>query len=213
MKPTSSERLPDGRVAFSWGDEGRTVSIAPPGRERSYSTMGPYGGEPHLDMYAAAAMALLTKDVRTVLDVPCGCGYGADLLSKAGWNVVGVDMDESVVEFARNRAPRATIFEGNLLSIGASLGAAFDAVVCVEGIEHVDPEACAVQLAGCLRPGGYLYVTTPDKAQSKGDNPFHVRELTREDLENVLGNAGFDRLKWLSTPDSATLVALARVES
>lgn len=42
------------------------------------------------------------------------------------------------------------------------VGCAFDGVICTEVLEHLrDPRACLREVERVLRPGGYLYITSP----------------------------------------------------
>ena len=67
----------------------------------------------------------------------------------------------------------------------------FDAAVCVEVIEHVrEDEAFLRQITRVLKPGGLLYLTTPNGDYIRNDppdyNPDHVRHYTRQALTDLL---------------------------
>jgi 2-polyprenyl-6-hydroxyphenyl methylase/3-demethylubiquinone-9 3-methyltransferase len=100
-----------------------------------------------------------------VVDVGCGGGLMAEGLVKAGAQVVAIDLAQPMIDVARLHA------EGEGLSIdyrcmsAESLlqqnAASFDVVTCMEMLEHVpDPGATLRALAGLLRPGGHLFVST-----------------------------------------------------
>jgi 2-polyprenyl-3-methyl-5-hydroxy-6-metoxy-1,4-benzoquinol methylase len=48
-----------------------------------------------------------------VVDLGCGSGIMADLLPDAGFEVVGIDFSESLVEMARKRVPEAVFRVGS----------------------------------------------------------------------------------------------------
>ncbi|HET6384200.1 MAG TPA: class I SAM-dependent methyltransferase [Armatimonadota bacterium] len=69
--------------------------------------------------------------------------------------------------------------------------ASFDGVVSVEVIEHVpEDELFVSQIERVLKPGGWLYLTTPNGDYVKNVppdyNPDHVRHYTRQQLEDLL---------------------------
>lgn len=69
--------------------------------------------------------------------------------------------------------------------------ASYDAVVCVEVIEHVEEDAVFVQnISRVLSKGGWAYFTTPNgdfiKNEGPGKNPDHVRHYSRQELHTLL---------------------------
>jgi SAM-dependent methyltransferase len=70
--------------------------------------------------------------------------------------------------------------------------AAFDVVVCLEALEHVEKqEALVAGIRRVFTEDGVLILSTPDRetynAQIHEPNPFHVRELDRAQLLDLLG--------------------------
>lgn len=68
---------------------------------------------------------------------------------------------------------------------------AYDAVVCVEVIEHVEADALFVEnIAKVIKPSGWAYFTTPNgdyiKNEGPGKNPDHVRHYTKDELHTLL---------------------------
>ena len=134
----------------------------------------------HLHRYALAG--LIARD-KVVLDIACGEGYGARLLSSVAKSVIGVDIDEQSVAHAtlRYHAPNLVFRHGNCLGIPAEDNV-FDLIVCFETIEHVeDHEAVYREFSRVLSPSGVLFVSCPEKATYSDApgyvNPFHKHEL------------------------------------
>src|SRR6185369_15859003 len=50
-----------------------------------------------------------------VVDLGCGSGIWARELSRAGYNVLGIDISPAMIEIARKRVPRAQFQTGSLL--------------------------------------------------------------------------------------------------
>jgi SAM-dependent methyltransferase len=71
-----------------------------------------------------------------VLDLCCGTGQMAQILSEQGFNVVGLDGSESILSFARQNAPKAHFILGDARSF--TLDASVDAIVSVfDSLNHV----------------------------------------------------------------------------
>ncbi len=102
---------------------------------------------------------------RRVLDVGCGGGLLAEALCRQGATVTAVDMAPSMIEVAQLHAAEAGLAidyrvqdAGQLLANPAER---FDVVCCMEMLEHVpDPAAVLAMLAGLVKPGGDLFVST-----------------------------------------------------
>jgi 2-polyprenyl-6-hydroxyphenyl methylase/3-demethylubiquinone-9 3-methyltransferase len=100
-----------------------------------------------------------------VADVGCGGGLLSEALARAGANVTGIDLGEAVIEVARLHLHESDLKVDYRVQSSAALAAAepaaFDAVCCMELIEHVpDPASLVADLAALLKPGGRLFVST-----------------------------------------------------
>ena len=127
-----------------------------------------------------------------VLDVACGEGYGSHLLATSARAVEGVDIDSGTVSHAteRYRAPNLKFQCADVLALPFN-DAHFDRVVCFETLEHLhDHEGLVNELKRVLKPEGLLILSSPNKASSSDedahDNPFHCKELYRDELEALL---------------------------
>jgi 2-polyprenyl-3-methyl-5-hydroxy-6-metoxy-1,4-benzoquinol methylase len=85
---------------------------------------------------------------RSVLDAGCGTGRVAIELARQGIDVVGVDLDASMIEEARRRAPGQTWLETDLVDL--SLGREFDVVVLAGNVPlFARPGTQAALVASC----------------------------------------------------------------
>jgi SAM-dependent methyltransferase len=118
----------------------------------------------------------------SVLDAGCGTGRVAIELARRGLEVVGVDKDRSMLDVARERAPRITWIEADLVAL--DLGRRFDVVVMAGNVllfvapgteaavvartaAHVEPGGALV--AGFqLQPGGYDLTAFDEAAAAAG---------------------------------------------
>ena len=99
-----------------------------------------------------------------ILDVGCGGGLISEPLARMGARVTGLDPGVETIEAARRHAA------GQSLDIDYRVGRVedltsqkqpFDAVVCLEVVEHVpDPAAFLSTCAALLRPGGQMLLST-----------------------------------------------------
>jgi SAM-dependent methyltransferase len=98
-----------------------------------------------------------------LLEVGCGRGELLGLLSLPGWRLAG--LEPSPAAAARARANGLEVREEPLERTTLSPGA-FDAVLAVSVLEHLDdPGLAADLLARLLAPGGVLVVEVPDSAR------------------------------------------------
>ena len=101
---------------------------------------------------------------REVLDLGCAGGFMAEALDDRGARVTGIDPAADAIAAARAHAAqtgreiRYDVGVGEALPYG---DASFDAVVCVDVLEHVqDLSLVLSQVARTLRPGGLFLFDT-----------------------------------------------------
>ena len=88
----------------------------------------------------------------SVLDAGCGTGRVAIELGRRGIDVVGVDVDPSMLATARTRAPFLRFEEGDLADPALDLGRTFDLVVMAGNVPlFTRPGTEAALVAGCAR--------------------------------------------------------------
>ncbi|MGO8754062.1 MAG: methyltransferase domain-containing protein [Gallionellaceae bacterium] len=153
----------------------------------------------HWHRYALARQLSIRA---TVLDVASGEGYGAAMLAENAARVVGVDISPDAVRHARNRYGE----RANLGFVTASCDnlpfadASFDLAVSFETIEHIETQQEFIaELARVLRADGVLILSSPNKRTYSDahdyHNEFHVRELYRNELEDLLRGT-FPHISW-----------------
>ncbi len=100
-----------------------------------------------------------------VLDVGCGGGDFLAGIAPAAGRVVGVEWSSPAV--ARARAQGLDVREGDLAGVAAEFAGGFDAVCAFHVLEHLqEPSGFLGSLRRCLRPGGSLYLSVPNRMRS-----------------------------------------------
>lgn len=138
-----------------------------------------------------------------LLDV--GCANGAFMLQMRGmgWEVEGIDFDRRALEHARRAGLNARA--GTIADVDPAT-ACFDAITLGHVIEHLhDPRVALVHLRRLLRPGGMLWMATPN-IESLGhrrygrnwfglDPPRHLVLFSHQALVWLLADVGFARVE------------------
>ena len=130
-----------------------------------------------------------------VLDVACGQGVLARTLAERGFEAVGVDASERLIELARKRAarlsPRPEFHVGDARALGELGLEPFDRAACIMALSNVDPlEPVFAACARLLRAGGAFVAVIPHPAfriprrsrwEWDHDEAGHVRQSRRID--------------------------------
>ncbi len=100
-----------------------------------------------------------------VLDVGCGGGLLSEALAKEGAQVVAIDLAPELVKVARlHRLESGVEVDYRVQAVEAladEAPASFDAITCMEMLEHVpDPAAIIAACERLLKPGGRLFLST-----------------------------------------------------
>ena len=112
--------------------------------------------------YVAARMPLAGA---RVLDVGCGGGLLSEALARQGAQVTAIDLAPELVKVARlHRLESGLEVDYRVQSVedlAAEAPGSFDAITCMEMLEHVPrPGAILEACATLLKPGGKLFLST-----------------------------------------------------
>lgn len=105
-----------------------------------------------------------------VLEVGCGAGFMAIVLAQRGFRVCAVDSVEDMVELARQHAAEHGVIESLTLDVGDVYALAFedesfDLVIAIGVIPWLErPERAIQEMTRVARPGGYVILTTANRA-------------------------------------------------
>ncbi len=103
---------------------------------------------------------------KQVVDVGCGGGILSDAMARRGAQVLGIDLATKALRVAQLHAieaatPRVEYREVAVETLADELPGHFDAVTCMEMLEHVPDPASVVSACGRLvRAGGWVFFST-----------------------------------------------------
>lgn len=173
----------------------------------------------HQERYIFAAQHISMIDDSNCLNCvgDMSCGYGESTLflqkklegkGKKIVSMIGVDIDESSISHAnRNKISPQTFVckDMSTLDFPCDLGKLgfrdFDAITCLETVEHVSPAENATVLLKNLNfllqsKDGILIVSSPNRryfanSRYKPYSPFHIQELNLTEFSDILDRTGF----------------------
>ena len=140
----------------------------------------------HLARYQFALKHTLSDHL--ILDVPCGTGYGSNILASNNSRVHGVDINADAIDHAIEFFLRDNIsyHVGNMENLGDLFteDQIFDRIVSFEGIEHIaNPDNFLKESVRLLKKDGLLIISTPRKPHG---SPHHIVEYSQDEFEALL---------------------------
>ena len=109
-----------------------------------------------------------------VLDAPAGAGAISRLLAKRGHDVIAFEINER--EFA---AKEVSLVTGDMNRPLPFRNESFAYVVCMDGIEHLENPYFAIrEFARILKPGGELFISTPNISAFRSRARYFLRAST-----------------------------------
>lgn len=146
-----------------------------------------------------------------ILDVGCGPGGESNFFVQNGFDGVGIDISDSILQIAKKNVPNAEFMNMNLLNLEFKENE-FDGIWCCRTLIHIPKKETENALDGMkkvLKPGGILcacivssgdskeYITnsTYTPSDKTGTVKLFFREYGDGELEGELKEAGFKILK------------------
>lgn len=163
--------------------------------EQNYLTMTGEAGREHSlskpfsDSYCGSNLAsigtiiaLLPEPPARILDMGCGGGWTSIFFAKRGYEVVGQDISQDMVDLANTNKTRQGI--GSHISFvcsdyeHSSFEEEFDAVVFYDCLHHAEDERAALASAyRALKPGGILITHEPGEGHSVAPGSIEAMQL------------------------------------
>jgi ubiquinone/menaquinone biosynthesis C-methylase UbiE len=141
----------------------------------------------HLVRYEGVKSIVADK---VVLDIACGTGYGSSILASSAKRVIGVDIDEDTVEYAKQKygSSKISFLQGEATAIPLE-DSSVDVIISFETVEHIKNYKKFLQeIKRVLKPKGLLAISTPNDKTYIEDNPFHQHEFIFSEFLTLLKN-------------------------
>lgn len=99
---------------------------------------------------------------KRILDFGCGGGWLSKVLASQGYEVFGIDISYSLIKCARKAAPLANFVVGDCMNLPFR-EAAFDAVISMSTLHHVDVKRGLKEVRRVLKNEGMFMLIEPNK--------------------------------------------------
>ena len=130
---------------------------------------------------------------KKVLDIGCGEGYGSAFLADSAKEVLGVDYDKAIIDYAVNKYHKDNLkFAVMDVENMNSLIQKFNIICSFQNIEHIrDTRKLLANIANLLKEDGVFICSTCNiKDSSPGSivpfNKFHVKEYLASEFKELL---------------------------
>jgi 2-polyprenyl-3-methyl-5-hydroxy-6-metoxy-1,4-benzoquinol methylase/spore coat polysaccharide biosynthesis protein SpsF (cytidylyltransferase family) len=144
-----------------------------------------------------------------VVDIACGDGYGCRILSAQVGQVLGIDINESLIANNNQRNDNGNIRYAVDNAFGLSLDdASVNGATAMEVIEHLPVDQVGTfvkEVRRVVKPGGAFICSTPQNSHGEIPVvPWHVREYSAPELRAIL-ERHFGSVKILSSKSGGRL--------
>lgn len=124
-----------------------------------------------------------------LLDIACGTGHGTIKFNNKGYKVYGADYDLAQINENKKRLSnkKDVIFQQEDIMNISFDDNFFDVILCMETIEHVDPDKTLVELKRVMKNDAYLIMSTPQNSTtSQCINPQHLYEYSLNEIKSIV---------------------------
>ena len=142
---------------------------------------------------------------KKILDVGCGGGLLSEALAREGADVVALDLSSELIEIAKLHLYESNVKVDYRLqsveSLAEEMAGQFDAITCMEMLEHVpDPSSILRACETLLKPGGKLFASTLNRTPAA----FAVAIVGAEYLANLLPKGTHEYQKFIKPSELAS---------
>ena len=121
-----------------------------------------------------------------ILEIGSGQGYGINIIANKCNRYVAIDKFATNINQPKD-APEIEFLNINVPPLTGLKDNSFDFVVSFQVIEHIKKDKELIkEVYRILKPGGKYIVSTPNIKTSLTRNPWHIREYTVDEFEQLL---------------------------
>lgn len=180
------------------------VSVFPPPEIRVLEEFyqdylsGVYDGviNPYDEEFAAERSSIYVGEIQThasggrLLDIGCATGALMKMARAKGFVAEGVEVSETAATAARRYG---SVYQGDFLDIELTIDdASYEIVTSIDSLEHMArPVAALRTMLRKLKPGGLLFVETPNREAGLDEMSRHLHLFDERTLRRALNEAGF----------------------
>ena len=150
---------------------------------------------------------------KNVLDVGCGGGLLSEGMATRGANVTGIDLSEKPLGVARlhllESGQKVDYRKIAVEQLAEEMPGAFDAVTCLEMLEHVpNPSSVVAACARLVKPGGQVFFST----LNRNPKSYLFAVIGAEYVLQMLPKGTHDYAKFIKPSELARWSKLAGLE-
>jgi len=131
-----------------------------------------------------------------LIDVACGSGGHAERLSKAGFEVYAVDLNDGMLRLVKKNCPKARVFKQDMKDLQVPVQA--DVLICMYNsinynYSHAELAHTLQRFYDHLKPGGVLIFDTAFMKHTWKPGPFSVETMTTPEFEVARVNKSYKK--------------------
>jgi ubiquinone/menaquinone biosynthesis C-methylase UbiE len=131
-----------------------------------------------------------------LIDVACGSGGHAELLSESGFEVYAVDLNDGMLRLLKKNLPKATVFKQDMRQLHLPVKA--DVLICMYNsinynYSYDELTNTFQRFYDHLKPGGVLIFDTAFMKHTWKPGPFSVETMTTPEFEVARVNKSYKK--------------------